>query len=139
MTSISFVTVIKNRTNLQVQHNDKQIELRLFENNIKSLISIIKPSDQWEFIIIDYESTDVDMEKFINTFLKIDNLQFKVFTVKGVFDKGSGLNYGSSLVSNQIVFFLDADMVIKTRDLFDDIEKYVVIEKKFCFLLLVLQ
>jgi glycosyltransferase involved in cell wall biosynthesis len=133
MQPISFVTVIKNRTRINVSHNNTEIELRLFENNLRSLISLIEESDKWEFIIVDYESTDVNMSEFVDTLPKKDNLEFKVFTVKGTFDKGSGLNYGASLVTNPIVFFLDADMMIKTRALFNDIEKIVVKEEKVLF------
>jgi hypothetical protein len=39
MTPISFLTIIKNRTKIQVTHNEQQMELRLFENNLRSLIS----------------------------------------------------------------------------------------------------
>jgi hypothetical protein len=133
MTPISFITVIKNRTKIQVSHNKNTLELHLFENNLRSLISLIQPSDQWEFVIVDYESTDVNMSEFIDTLPKADNLTFKVFTVEGVFDKGAGLNYGATLVTNPIVFFLDADMMIKTRNLFDDIEKFVVQQNKILF------
>jgi glycosyltransferase involved in cell wall biosynthesis len=133
MTPLSFITVIKNRTNIKVSHNKKLLELHLFENNLRSLISLIQPSDQWEFVIVDYESTDVNMSEFVDTLPKADNLIFKVFTVKGTFDKGAGLNYGASLVTNPIVFFLDADMMIKTRSLFDDIETFVVQQNKVLF------
>ena len=133
MTPISFVTVIKNRTKIQVSHNNKTLELRLFENNLRSLISLIQPSDQWEFIIVDYESTDVNMSEFVKTLPKKENLEFKVFTVKGTFDKGGGLNYGTTLVTNPIVFFLDADMIIKTRSLVDDIETLVIQQNKVLF------
>jgi hypothetical protein len=132
MTPLSFVTVIKNRTKIQVSHN-KLIELCLFENNLRSLISLIQPSDQWEFVIVDYESTDVNISEFINTLPKMENLVFNVFTVKGIFDKGEGLNYGASLVTNPVVFFLDADMMIKTRDIFNDIETLVVKQNKVLF------
>ena len=133
MTPISFVTVIKNRTKINVSHNKKIIKLRLFENNLRWLISLIEPTDKWEFIIVDYNSTDVNMHEFINTLPKKDNLEFKVFTVNGTFDKGGGLNYGVKFVTNPVVFFLDADMMIKTRRLFDDIEKFVVNDNKVLF------
>jgi glycosyltransferase involved in cell wall biosynthesis len=116
-----------------VPYNKKTLELRLFENNLRSLISLIEASDQWEFVIVDYDSSDVIMSEFIDTLPKKDNLIFKVFTVKETFDKGGGLNYGASLVTNPIVFFLDADMIIKTRDIFNDIENYVVKQNKVLF------
>lgn len=133
MTPISFVTIIKNRTKIQVSHNEQVIELRLFENNLRSLISLIQPSDEWEFVIIDYESTDVNMNEFVNTLPKKENLEFKVFTVKGTFDRGGGINYGTTLVTNPIVFIIDADMIIKTRKIFDDIEQFIVQENKVLF------
>jgi hypothetical protein len=73
------------------------------------------------------------MSEFVNTLPKMENLVFKVFTVKGTFDKGAGLNYGATLVKNSVVFFLDADMMIKTRKLFDDIETFVVQQNKVLF------
>jgi glycosyltransferase involved in cell wall biosynthesis len=133
MTPISFITVIKNRTNIQVSHNNKEINLRLFENNLLSLISLIEPSDKWEFVIVDFESTDVNMADFVDTLPKKENLIFKIFTIKERFDKGRGLNYGATHATNEIVFFLDADMKILTRELFNDIETYVVKDKKVLF------
>jgi len=132
-TPLTFVTVIKNRTKIQVSHGNKEIELQLFKNNLDSLLSLIIPSDNWEFIIVDYESTDVNMSEFINTLPKKDNFVFKVFTVQGTFDKGAGLNYGGSLATTPLVFFLDADMMIKTRKLFDDIETFVIEQNKVLF------
>jgi hypothetical protein len=133
MTPLSFVTVIKNRTELDILHGKKIVKLQLFKNNLLSLISLIQPSDKWEFIIVDYESYDVNMSEFVKTLPIKDNLEFKVFTIKGIFDKGAGLNYGASLVTNPVVFFLDADMMIKTRALFDDIETFVVKENNVLF------
>lgn len=133
MTPISFITIIKNRTRIDVLDNGRRIELRLFENNLRSLISLIEESDQWEFIIIDFESTDVNMTEFVNTLPRKPNLEFKVITLKGTFDKGHGLNCGPSYATNDVIFFLDADMMIKTRLLFNDIERYVVQGNKVLF------
>ena len=135
MTPISFVTVIKNRVNLRVVYNKTELILKLFENNIKSLISLIQPSDEWEFIIVDFESKDCNMTEWVNALPRKSNLEFVVKTVKtaGRFDKGRGLNYGASLTTKPLIFFLDADMMIKTRTLFDDIEKIVAKEGKVLF------
>lgn len=130
---LSFITIIKNRTNIVVDHDGQKIELKLFENNLRSLLNILQPSDQWEYNIIDFESTDVNMQDFIDTLPKFPNLQFKIHTIPGKFDKGIGLNLGKSVASYPIVFFLDADMLIRTRSLFDDIEQYVMNEHKVFF------
>lgn len=133
MTPISFLTIIKNRTKILVSHNRQILELRLFENNLRSLISLIQPSDQWEFVIVDYESTDVNMSEFVNTLPKKDNLTFKIVTIKGIFDKGGGINYGVNHVTHPVVFIIDADMIIRTREIFDDIETLVVQQNKVLF------
>jgi glycosyltransferase involved in cell wall biosynthesis len=133
MTPISFITIIKNRTNIQVTHNKQNYTLTLFENNLKSLINLIQPGDMWEYIIVDFASTDVHMQDFITSLPKKDNLKFRIYTLNEPFDKGSGLNYGSTLPTNPVVFFLDADMIIRTRKLFDDIENYVVKQNKVLF------
>lgn len=132
-TPISFVTVIKNRTNIVVEHDGKQIALKLFENNLRSLINLINDSDTWEFNIIDFSSTDVNMKEFIISLPKKQNLKFKIYTITEDFNKGMGLNYGAKVVTHPIVFFLDADMIIKTRELFNDIETYVVKQNKVLF------
>ena len=128
MTPISFITAIKDRTKFTVSHDNKQIELNLFENNLRSLINIIQPTDLWEYIIVDFSSTDVNMTEFINSLPTKSNLHFKIFTLTEKFDRGMGLNYGAKLATHPVVFFYDADMMIRTRKLFDHIEKYVVLK-----------
>jgi glycosyltransferase involved in cell wall biosynthesis len=131
--SVSFITVIKNRTKVDVNHGGKVITLKLFENNLRALIKLIKPTDNWEYIIVDFNSTDVNMSEFLETLPKKDNLKFRVITLDERFDKGHGLNIAVQHVSNDIVFFNDADMLILTRDLFDDMEKLVVQQNKVLF------
>jgi len=130
---ISFVTVIKKRTKLCVTHNNKKIELKLFENNLRSLISLITPNDTWEYIIIDFNSDDVNMEEFVASLPKPNNFTFRVIKHPGSFSKGLGLNYATQFISNPIVFFNDADMMIKTRDIFTDTEELVVKQNKVLF------
>jgi glycosyltransferase involved in cell wall biosynthesis len=133
MTPISFITPIKNRTNIHVKHNGKDINLKLFENSLNSLINIITPADKWEYIIVDFESTDVNMQEFINKLPKKENLKFVVHTLSEKFNKGKGLNYGINLASHPVVFSMDADMIIRTRDIFNDIENFVVKQDKVLF------
>jgi glycosyltransferase involved in cell wall biosynthesis len=133
MTPISFITPIKNRTNIHVTHEGRDIHLKLFENNLTSLINLITPADRWEYIIVDFESTDVNMQEFINKLPKKENLTFVIHTLKEKFNKGKGLNCGMSLASHPLVFVSDADMIIRTRDIFNDIENLVVKQNKVLF------
>jgi glycosyltransferase involved in cell wall biosynthesis len=82
---------------------------------------------------VDFASSDVNMKEFIETLPKHDNLKFSIHTLHEQFNKGRGLNYGTNLVTNDIVFFLDADMMIQSRELFEDIETYVVKQNKVLF------
>lgn len=134
MTPISFITPIKNRTNIVVDHNGNKIQLKLFENSLRALIDIITPQDCWEYIIVDFKSDDVNMGKFINSLPKKDNLTFKIHTVdQPFFDRGGGINIGVELASHPVIFVLDADMMIKSRKIFDDIEDVVVKQNKVLF------
>lgn len=130
---ISFVTILKNRTNITVDVNDTTRTLTLFENNLRSLIQLIQPTDIWEYIIVDFESTDVDISTFVETLPKCENLTFRIYTLKETFDKGRGLNFASNLPNYNTVFFLDADMMIRTRAVFDDIQTYVVEQNRVLF------
>jgi len=133
MPDISFLTVIKNRTKISVNYNNTIYELRLFEKNIRALFDLLYPCDDWEYIIVDYESTDVDMSHFIESLPKKENFKIHLHTLNGVFNKGEGLNYGYKQVSSPVVFFLDADMIIRTREIISDIENFVVKENKVFF------
>lgn len=131
--SLSFITVIKDRTNINVEYNNKIINLKLFENNLRALIDLIEPEDDWEYIIVDYESKDVNMADFISSLPKKPNLNFVIYTQTGNFDRGGGLNFGLSKATKENTFCLDSDMLINTRELFNDINTYVVEQKKVLF------
>lgn len=122
---ISFIVVIKNRTNFDVEVNNKKINLRLFENNIRSLMNLHREGDLWEFVVVDFKSTDVDMPSFLDEHIKKQGCSHKCISIAGAFSKGKGLNIGFKNASNEILFFLDADMMIKTRRLLEDIPTHV--------------
>jgi glycosyltransferase involved in cell wall biosynthesis len=134
MTPISFITPIKNRTNIIVEHKGNKIQLKLFENTLQSLLDIITPEDCWEYVIVDFKSDDVNMSTFIKSLQKPDNLTFKIHTMdQPFFDRGGGINVGIELASHPVIFVLDADMMIKSRQMFDDIEDIVVKQNKVLF------
>jgi len=136
MTPISFITPIKNRTDIVIEHRGKKIRLKLFQNTIQSLIDIITPEDCWEYVIVDFKSDDVNMTEFIESLQKPDNLIFKIHTVdQPFFDRGGGINIGVELASHPVIFVMDADMMIKSRKMFDDIEDVVVKQNKVMFAL----
>lgn len=133
MVSISFITIIKNRTRFTVEHEGQQIELRLFENNLRALIDLVIPSDRWQIIIADFCSTDVSMGTWVQTLPQKPNIEYTVITLPGPFNKGRGLNAAIPAAKHGIVFFLDADMMIRTRRLLDDVRELVLKRKRVLF------
>lgn len=126
---LSIVVVIKNRTNFDVNLHNRTIKLKLFENNIDSLFKLIQPDEMWELIVIDFDSTDVDMKQFLKNKFQIankPNFTFKLHTIIGEpFCKGKGLNISKTLVSYDNILYLDADMYLKRRDLINNGYDYV--------------
>jgi glycosyltransferase involved in cell wall biosynthesis len=132
-TPLSFVIPIKNRTHIYVEHDGATIELRLFEKCLQSLFDICSPRDKWEIVIVDFISTDVDMKSWVKTRTPPSNCTIKVVSVAEKFNRGKGVNIGVKNTTHDVVLTLDTDMQIFTRTFFDDIEKYVVREKKVMF------
>lgn len=133
MTPISFVVVIKNRTHFTVEHEGQSLTLHLFEKNLTGLLALTQPTDRWEFVIVDFASDDVTMAEWVASLPRHPNVTFNIVPVNAPFNKGHGLNLGKQAATHPIVFFLDADMLIRSRRIFDDIERLVVKERKVLF------
>lgn len=123
---ISFIIAIKNRTKIRILLKDRaEITLELFKNNLQSLMQIHQDGEVWEFVVVDFTSKDVDMPSFLSQTIAKNGCSHKHLVVEGPFSKGKGLNIGFTHASHETLFFLDADMMIKTRKLFEDIEECV--------------
>jgi glycosyltransferase involved in cell wall biosynthesis len=131
LTPISIVVPIKNRTYFTVKHENKDITLKLFQKNIESLISLYRPEDTWEILVIDFGSSDVSMELWLESLGTPFSLRY--IHVDGPFSRGKALNIGFDNSSHPILLALDADMEIRTRDFFTDIEEYVGKQQKAFF------
>lgn len=123
---ISIIVPLKNRTKFDVVHDKHVLTLRLFENNVKSLASLYKPEvDAWELVVADYNSDDVpDLQQYLQDLAGA--IPVRVLQQKGNFNRGFARNRGAEAASYDVLFFLDADMEIRTRELFEDIQKHVV-------------
>lgn len=116
---ISFVIPLKNRTRFFVKHNGQQVELRLFENNLKRLAHVFNAEvDTWEIVVVDYRSTDVrDLPKMIETIFSKEVKITYVRVEEPCFNRGQARNIGRLNAEHNVIFFLDADMEIRTRHL----------------------
>jgi glycosyltransferase involved in cell wall biosynthesis len=130
---LSFIVTLKNRCNIKVDYNNTTINLKLFENNIKSLCSTITPADRWELVIVDFKSDDVTLHEWIRTLGIPENLEIKIIELDETFNRGKGLNRGIAAAKYSTIFCYDADMSIFTRALFTDIQTYVIEQGKVLF------
>jgi glycosyltransferase involved in cell wall biosynthesis len=131
--NISFIVTLKNRVNFQVIHNGKPIQLQVFKHNLESLQRTIKDTDNWEIVIVDFGSTDVNVHDFMKNSITRPNITYKIIELNEPFSRGKGLNVGVNHCTYDTVFCYDADMMILSYDLFDDIQKYVVEQGKAFF------
>jgi glycosyltransferase involved in cell wall biosynthesis len=117
---------LKNRTRFTVTHGDKQLTLSLFANNVRALAKLYdRRVDTWELVIADYGSDDVpNLQEYLRTIA--GDIPVRVLRQTGLFNRGKARNAAARSASHDILFFLDADMEIRTRRFFDDIEKYLV-------------
>lgn len=133
MTPISFVITLKNRTRFTVEHDGQQLTLTLLENNLRGLLGLVTPADQWEIVIVDFGSDDVNLSEWLHTLPASPSVTYNLVPADGPFNRGRGLNLGRQAAKHPVVFFYDADMLIRTRKLFDDIEQLVVGQRKVLF------
>ena len=99
------------------------VELQLLPNLLNSLVLIKRPEDKWTIIIIDYESTDVDLENLCSVLLNT-TIPYFLHTIKGAtsFNRGGGLNLAAKIAKSRghnSLFFCDTDMFFTEHSVFD--------------------
>lgn len=134
--SMSIIIVIKNRTDFKCIDNGVEYNLQLFKNNLNGLFSLLTNRDNWELVVVDFNSTDVNMSDFLQTtFTKYNNpkhFTYQLLTVNdALFNKGKGLNIGAKHAKHELLFFLDADMLLTNRQIIET--AYKVTNKQVYF------
>lgn len=104
--------------------DDNKVYLTPLPNLLSSLVKVKRPTDFWTVIIIDYESTDVDVKQLCEQILG-DMIPFYIYTVcgGGPFDRGGGLDLAAQVAQRDgfdSLFFCDADMYITNHYIFDE-------------------
>lgn len=143
---ISFCIPVKNRSCVNVKWNgitrkrtfvtsykNKPVDfqLNLLKNLVKSIVeSKVKYCD-FEVVIADFGSTDHHPSEWIENYSN-DNIDYKIIDVEEDFSRGRGLNIAADNTSGDILFFLDADMLI-SKDLVKQIIKNILFKKKAFF------
>lgn len=115
---------------------DGKIVLLLLPVMIRSLLQQKKESDDWVLIVVDYKSTDVNMKDMMEKECG-DKIPWHLETVEdyAYFDRGGGLQKGAEIAekkySADAVFFCDADLEFRSREVFEAMYKSLEAEKFF--------
>jgi len=95
-------------------------------------------NDNWTVIIIDYESTDVNVSHIAHQILD-GHIRFVVETQKGQFSRGTGLHLAAEIAKERghdSLFFCDADMYFTKHHIFDQAKQALEKDKIYfpiCF------
>jgi glycosyltransferase involved in cell wall biosynthesis len=104
--SLSICITVKNRSSVETDNGT----LHLFPNCIDSIARSLQDIDA-EIVITDWESDDWPIKKWILD--KTHDIPVHLVTLKGkYFSRGRGLNFAAQQASNNILFFMDADMIV---------------------------
>lgn len=112
----------------------KQIALPLFPKMLRSLVAHKTSEDDWVLIVVDYNSTDVNIREMLD--YEVGNkMPWHLETIENYpfFDRGGGLKKAAEVAETKFqaeaLFFCDADLCFATRDVLDGAIESVKKEK----------
>jgi hypothetical protein len=103
---------------------DGKIVLHLMPKMLRSLARLKKPEDDWVLVVVDYKSNDIDMRLLLEKEIG-DRMPWHLEVVEdyAFFDRGGGLDKGVKIAESKFgadaVFFCDADLEFRQRDVID--------------------
>jgi len=103
---------------------EKKIALPLFPKMIRSLMAQKKEEDDWVLIVVDFQSTDVNLQEVLEVEVG-DTIPWHLETVKAYpfFDRGGGLAKAAEIAESKYtadaLFFCDADLFFTSRDIIE--------------------
>lgn len=103
---------------------EDQLILPLFPKMVRSLVANKKPEDDWVLVVVDYQSSDVNMKEMLE--YEVGNkMPWHLETVEDYpfFDRGGGLGKAVEIAERKFqadgVFFCDADLFFASREVID--------------------
>jgi hypothetical protein len=104
---LSICVTIKNRSKVPTDKGT----LFLFPNCLKSLSHSLTLDDNVELVIADWESTDWPLKDWIERV--VPHIPIHIITIKSEgFSAGKGRNIAAEHSSGDVLFFMDADMIV---------------------------
>ena len=103
---------------------ENQIILPLLPKMLRSLMANKKPEDDWVLVVVDYKSSDVDLEEMLKYEVG-DKMPWHLETIEEYpfFDRGGGLRKAVEVAETKFqasaLFFCDADLFFASRDVLD--------------------
>jgi len=119
-------------------NRDATVTLNLLPKLLMSLVSVKKLHDRWTVIIVDYQSTDVNVELVANGILG-GQIDYVVHKTDDIFSRGTGLHIAATIAEDRghtSLFFCDADMYFTKHYVFDRAAEYLKLNKIYypiCF------
>jgi len=107
---ISFCYPIKNRTIFVSNHKGNKVLTTPLINSVRSVVNSFASKDEFEIVISDFGSTDTNF-----AWLEEMDVNYKIIKINhhdGHFSRGHGLNVAAKHAIGDIIFFIDADMLI---------------------------
>jgi len=105
-----------------------EIALALMPKMLRSLMDQRKPTDDWVLVVVDYNSTDVNIKEMLEYEVgKKIPWHLEVVKDYSYFDRGGGLAKAAEIAEARFnadaVFFCDADLQFTSHTLFDEMYK----------------
>jgi glycosyltransferase involved in cell wall biosynthesis len=105
-----------NNPNFSTNYDILKKPSELFQDFVKSILEVIQYSKlskyDYELVVVDWCSTDVNIKEYLETTLQNTTLQWKLHShPEAGFSRGKGLNLAANVATGDILFFIDTDMV----------------------------
>jgi hypothetical protein len=127
---LSICTTVKNRSWVEL---DRRV-LKLFPNFVRSVVYATRDTDAVELVVADWQSTDHLLDEWLWSAARPISVKVVDVAEEG-FSRGRGLNLAADAATHDVLFFLDADMLV-SRKLLTDACRHVRYGKLFfpiCF------
>lgn len=125
MKSLSIIVPLKNRSRIQVPWGRTMLWIEPFRKNLEALRNLVRPEDQWQIVIVDFGSTDVNLNELTAKMRWPSNVRIDIHTLHRPFSRGHAINqaFANGWVLSENALTLDADMMILTRQFFEDLDR----------------
>lgn len=124
---LSICITVKNRSKVPTSFGT----LNLLPNCIKSINKSFTLDSKLELIIADWNSTDWPIKEWIEDYTSIPTHIININKKDNKFSVGKGRNIAANYATNDIILFLDADMLINAKAVADALS--VVEKNNVCF------